>query len=708
MKNRSANRDAMWRRLVLALATLVVCGGLVVHAEDHRPATAAWLINARIGGAEVYADMTDEDIEQQVADLESQKVSVIEADSDFSRNLTEREFDVEIDVVRRYTEAVHKRGLKVVWYYPTLEVLSPDAKRRGSMFKSHPDWVQRGINGEPNVFYGGGGRVHWVEEGTESAWMSLHSPYGALLLQRIARVAAAGVDGIWLDVPLFNDIGTAWADVGPAAAAKFKADTGLATPKMVNWSDPVWRRWIAWRTDEITNFIRRIRDAATAAAGDVSVIVETVTMDYNSATMLGLDGSRFKTDPGITQVWEIDALSDESAMRDALPDDWISLIAMSKFATGASGGKPSWVFTYGLLPEDGLLVMGEALASGSNPYETKIPLMTSSIGPAYRKAMFSWIETQERRLFASSSVAKVAVLYSSESRDYVDRAEGSGLFATSTRRNSLWWSNERIDSVYMRTYLAEYRGIIKWLVRHHVPFDVIVRPDAQELARYDVVLAPSLAAISDSDAALLDRYVGRGGYLALTGPRPAGLDQIGTARAAPALASLSQRNAASGAGNVVHVTELIGKTYLISGSRPSDAAIARLFPPSYRSAVETDAGTSVHIELRSLENETLIHLINPERLWDANAPKVREITVSVALPAGQEVTNVQFTSPQKSRGAVIDIPFEVREERVSFKVPLEGYGMAVVTYAVARPAPSTVMGEPSNVSHSGVPSQRVE
>src|SRR5439155_24105714 len=133
-------------------------------------------------------------------------------------------------------------------------------------------------------------------------------------------------------------------------------------------------------------------------------------------------------------------------------------------------------------------------------------------------------------------------------------------------------------------------------------------------------------------------------------------------------------------GTVVHVTELIGKTYLISASRPSDAAIARLFPPSYRAAVETDAGTNVHIELRSLKNETLLHLINPERLWDAKAPKVREITVSLALPAGKEVANVQFTSPQKSKGAVSDLPFEIREDRLSFKVPLEAYAMVIVTH----------------------------
>ena len=31
------------------------------------------------------------------------------------------------------------------------------------------------------------------------------------------------------------------------------------------------------------------------------------------------------------------AVSDETAMREALPDDWISLIGMAKFARAASG-----------------------------------------------------------------------------------------------------------------------------------------------------------------------------------------------------------------------------------------------------------------------------------------------------------------------------------------------------------------------------------
>src|SRR6202030_273526 len=97
---------------------------------------------------------------------------------------------------------------------------------------------------------------------------------------------------------------------------------------------------------------------------------------------------------------------------------------------------------------------------------------------AYRKRVFSWIRQEETRLFASTSAAKVAVYFSPESRDYVDKAAGSGLFANTKSKDILWWSNEQENSVYSLTYLAEYRGIIKWLVHNHVPFDIVVRPDA--------------------------------------------------------------------------------------------------------------------------------------------------------------------------------------------------------------------------------------
>jgi len=66
------------------------------------------------------------------------------------------------------------------------------------------------------------------------------------------------------------------------------------------------------------------------------------------------------------------------------------------------------------------------------------------------------------------------------------------------------------------TYLAEYRGFIKWLVHNHIPFDIIVRPDAAELSRYQTVIVPSLVSVSDNNANLLRDYVFGGGNLIIT------------------------------------------------------------------------------------------------------------------------------------------------------------------------------------------------
>jgi Beta-galactosidase trimerisation domain len=677
-----------WRcpSLTVAAVAVFACAAL---AQDAPAITAPWLGQARIAGAELYAKMTDDDIAGNLSALLEQNVSVVEADSDLSRFLTDQEFEAEIALMRRYSQAAHRLGLRVVWYYPVLEVLSENVKRDGrSMYRTNPTWVQRGVDGKANVYYGNGrnkSRVHWVDADSESAWMSLHSPYAEMFIGRIEKIAATGVDGIWLDVPIYSDLGARWADAGPGAAAKFRADTGMEVPKREDWNSRAWRRWIAWRYQEIANFIVRTRDAARSVTPDIAVIVETVTLDYGAATTLGLDGSTMKTIPGVIQVWEVDSVSDKTAMRNARPDDWISLIGMSKFAKAASGSKPSWIFTYGKDADDGMLVMAEALAAGNHPYETKIPSMATTVGAAYRKHMFSWIKQEEVRLFASDSAAKVAVYYSPESRDYLDKAAGSGLYATTKSRDALWWSDEKENSVYSLSYLAEYRGIIKWLAHNHVPFDIVVRPDAAELSRYDVVIAPALQAISDRDADLLDRYVATGGNLVVTGPRPASLDEFGNERKVAIVKSLLQRRGPrlsaltsppSSGGATVHSVQLLGKSYLTSGSDAASRAIGELIGAYLHSPIETDADKTVHMELRRSGNEMLLHLINPERLWNEKAPGRRDVAVRFDMPSGATVAGVQLTSPA---GKSATLPFAIGGNKVSFDVPLEAYGMVVIS-----------------------------
>lgn len=634
--------------------------------------------------------MTDRQIERKLSALLAQNVSVVEADSNLSDYLDDSELERELALIRRVSAMAHRLRLRIVWYIPVLEVLSPNALKGGrSLFKDHPDAVQIGLNGKPNVFYGNKVQVHWVDRDTESAWISMYSPYAETLVERIKKIAATGVDGLWLDVPLFNDIATDWSDLGPAAAAKFENDTGLAAPKVLDWNDPTWRRWISWRYGEIANFIQRIASAAKSTTADIAIIVENSTIDHNASTALGLEGSRLKGSAEIIQAWEVDVLSDQTGMAGAQPDDWISMIGMAKFAKAASGSKPSWMFTYGQVPRDGELVMAEAIAAGNHPYETKTPVMASSIGEKYRQRIFAWVKDQERRLFASASAAKVAIYYSPESRDYVDKAEGTGLYSTTKAKDRFWWSDRPGDSLNERTYLADYRGVIKWMVQNHVPFDIVVRPDLEELNRYNLVIAPSLAAISDRDAGLLDEYVATGGNLFLTGPSPAMLDELGNGRNAPALKFLGRTRPwqVSGpaaaptkpAGALVHAPELMGKSYLAFESTGADAAMRELVERYSPSPISTDASPSIHMELRSVGNETLLHLVNPERLWNKQAPRNRKVAIGLKMPPDLQAVGVQVTSPASKSNMTGPVPFEVQGDRILFNVSVDAYAMVVIS-----------------------------
>jgi hypothetical protein len=74
------------------------------------------------------------------------------------------------------------------------------------------------------------------------------------------------------------------------------------------------------------------------------------------------------------------------------------------------------------------------------------------------------------------------------------------------------------------------------------------------------------------------------------------------------------------------------------------------------SPIETDADKAVHIELRTSGSETLLHLINPERLWNRKAQSRRDVAVSIDMPPGVTVLDVHTTSPERPAAAPNEKP----------------------------------------------------
>ena len=657
-----------------------------------------WMRKAKLAGLAVYPGMSADLLEQRLDDLVDQHVDVVIGDSELSNYLTDAQFATHVALINRVARETHRRGMKLIWYIPSLEVQTVDGvNKQSTMGKDHPDWLQVGVGGKRNVFYGT--QEDWVEATDESAWMCPISGYRDYFLARIKRLAASSLDGVWVDVPVYLDTGVKWNCSCDRHKAKFKQDTGLTLPTAQDctdedqpagacaklWSGLPWRRWIQYRHHELNDFQLAIHQAARQVKPDFETVIEVFTMDYNDAMDKGLDGTFMGNVPGLTHVWEVDSVSNGQGMLRAGPDDWIAKVGLFKFARGADKQRPTWVFSYGNQEWDAELVMAAAFAAQTNPYETKTPQMATTVGGAFRKRMYSWADRHQDALYGSKSAARVALLYSSLSRDYVDYPYGfalyndtappsiSGVDPTTKRAYSgpdkEWWSNETRDSARGLEFLGEFRGFIKALSHLHVPFAVeaMQQLTAADLQGYETLIAPNLTAVTDQQAKLLREFVKGGGNLIITGTLPTGLDGHGTPRKSLALADLlgfdlaslpavdARRQRVHGVGRVHHENALLARRYLRTGDAGALRRVGAMLAATTSSPLTTDALSAVHLELYRLDasggrpGELVLHLLNFSGINGNGVPPEapQDVEVTLQLPPGTRATSAVLSSPER-------------------------------------------------------------
>ncbi|MDR6416911.1 beta-galactosidase trimerization domain-containing protein [Pseudarthrobacter sulfonivorans] len=631
-----------------------------------------WISDARAAGLETYVD--DPDVDARLDVLAAAHVSVVVIDSDLSFYLTERRFEEHAVFIDAVAKKCHQRGMKAVAYYPMLEVLTEKApKRRHTMGKDHPDWVQRGVDGKANVFVGGG-RVFWVPKRTESAWLCPTTAYRDYFINRVKRLAQTALDGLWGDVPLLSDIVGVWPCTNATCAAKFLAETGLAQPTSVDWNNPVFRRWVAWRHGVIHEFEQAVLSGARTVRPDFLLIVETGTMDHSNATSQGHDGAS-RDDGDVLRAWEVDCASDATGMRQAPADDWISMAIMMRHGRGCAGKNPSWAITYGKQTDDAERVMAIAIAGGQRPYESQIPLLSRTVGDAWRRKMYGWLK-ENSDIWAGDSANPVAVIFSSVSRDFVDRNAGTGLYTSTNPADEDWWATRRKDSAKTLPYLGEYRGICKALIHAHAPYDVVTTPhlSPERLAPYPVVAAPRPAALSDGEIASLKSYVKAGGTLLVTGATDAGVfDENGALRSQPALlqafgisAGANWARTSHGHGAVVLVTEQVGQKYYQTDDAAVTTALAEILKANGRTIV-TNAPPAVVIDLRQRTEHRLDVLFANIDGLDTGGFNAQSASFTVAIPCGGK-TPRRVTITQPGDSAPAEIPFTHEDGRAVFEI----------------------------------------
>ena len=504
-----------------------------------------WAIKARIANMEPDVEHTDAELDALIAARKAEHVSVLELDPGFSEYLSNAAFTARVNLVQRVTTKAHAQGLKTVVYITSLEVNTVNGETvPNSMFKDHPDWIQRGFNNEPAVFYGS--QEDWVEPGMESAWLSPDSGYRSYFINRLKELAGSGVDGIWIDVPVYYGISnTSWGGHETGAATRFKqwsidngfSTTGYNLPAAINWNSAVFKAWIKWRHENLATFTDDVRQGIQSINPNILLLDEVFPTDNMDATSTGLDESWRKSNEGHLAVWEVDSVSNTKGMKWSSLEDFSNKITMYKWARGIDRENPSWAFSYGNEALDAGLVMGAAVTAGVAPFASKTPDMTVSVGAAFRTRWFGFLGDNDQALLNTPRESNTAIWYSSPSRDYQDFKIGGGygMYITTPSPNNDpdWWGDNIGDTPLPKPHLGGYRGAAYALSKLHIPYKIVADPGqpAQQLQGVKFLWLPSVAAISDASAETIKQFVRDGGFVFATGAVPGTMDENGNTRA---------------------------------------------------------------------------------------------------------------------------------------------------------------------------------
>jgi hypothetical protein len=648
MRRRSFLRGAAGALGALWLPALGACN----PSEDEVPVRAAppgarWLAQARIAGLD-FSSGDPSEFDRALDMAAASGASVIEADAALSDFMTDAAWEEQMSLLDDVAARSHARNLKIVWYYPTLEVVTPEGERPEvpSIYKQHPEWMQTGVGGDVNVFYGQ--KEHWVPPGAESAWLCHNSGYREYFFARMRRLAATGIDGAWLDVPLYMTTAAQWVCVNPACRDKFERDTGLSAATLHNedWTTPEWRTWIVWQHEEILRFCQDTVAVAQSVRPDFECIFEFVTMDGDFAGISAQDGSfrelrlskpRPDAPPApqgparVLHVWEVDSISNDFGMRPATFEDWACKLRMFKWAKAADRGGPSWAFSYGSGEDDAAVVMAMCVAAGCSPYETKTPEMVTTVSWDFRTRMFRWIADRSELLLDADRIDEVGLLQSSPSRDWLEEIDEDSLFVHATGLSA---ELGEVDpsfvvgkSILETAYMAEYLGMSHLLSTKHVPFSIVpmmglLAEDEAYLRSFKVLFGPMLRSVTDRQLEMLVAFVRGGGTLILTGDDKVGwLDDLGATRAPAARldrrlgfdsAKVETLVLPVGSGVVYFSRSAVGAPYMKRDERPAVADVVQRATSTLTRRLRTDdaAFRHVHLELTRSGSRYLLQAVN--------------------------------------------------------------------------------------------------
>jgi hypothetical protein len=477
---------------------LPACLILTLTLADDKTSIQNWTHYVRIAGHGLSLDRVDEIIRSAT----QTNVFGIETDNNIpGRYESFRDPSEKLVAIRAASQKAHEVGNKAFVYIAGLECITADAdQQKHSLFKDHPDWVQRNIKSEPAVF--GGGSAFWVKQGDEDVWISPYATeWREIYMERVRQIAATGIDGVYVDVPYwmthFDGWEDSWASFDDYTVAAFKARTGRDARKDIklsDFTDPNFIQWIDFRMNTLTDFMKEIDVNVKAANPACMTIAEIYPGIETEAVRVGADVYQmYPVVDVIAHEYEYGPGDHMAASR--APLDWFHyLTGMFTFRAFAEG-KASWMLNYSwdgdknVAPEEAMenLFLAQ-LTAGTNTWDAKGHVMSGSNNLATRKAVFQWIQTHQNVFYRPRHILDpVGIYFSPETRNY--------------------FGADFVDS---------YRGMMALLVQNHLEFQ-IVTPRTLQNFKSRILILPDVKCLSEVEVGILRAFVISGNALVVTG-----------------------------------------------------------------------------------------------------------------------------------------------------------------------------------------------
>jgi hypothetical protein len=594
---------------------LLLLGSVRCGAQDQD-----WTHYVRIGAYSLNATNAD----AIVQDAQASHVFGIEVDNDITGRYDSFLDPAEkLQAIRTLAEKAHAAGNKAFVYVAGTECITANAEKSPrTVLKDHPDWLQRKLTGEPAVF--ASDAAFWIKPGDEDVWISPYATaWRKTYMERVRQIAATGIDGIYVDIPYwmthFDGWEDSWASFDDFTVAAFRQKTGLDARKdlkLGDSSDGNFRKWVEFRIDTLTEFMREIRENARSVNPAIVVIPEIYPGIEQEATRVGSDVyEMYAVVDAIAHEYEFGGGDHIASSRSRL--DWLLYQAGMLTFRAFAEGKPTWLLNYswdgdkGVDPREAMKTLAASqVLVGVNFWDAPGHTMSGSNDIGTRTAIFRWIANYEKTLHRPRlPIRPVGVYFSPASRNF-DASR----------------------------FLASYRGIVILLLQKHIEFQ-IVTPRTLAKFRGSQLILPDVSFLSDRERSRLKNFLAGRGRLVISGVDSTAL---------PDSAQITRFKESPG---VAYLTGL--EKSIEEGSRRAPAKFLAALKPNPEFVVE--AGPLVATNVGSVDGKPHAYFVNFAGL----------VPHRNLMPSPE--TGARIIVPASRKGSLKFLPFLGEAQRIEGK-----------------------------------------